>query len=236
MPGHSDWTADLTADVGTHLGVDPASDTCRVKGLHTSGALTVELAEDQALQWTCPRDHAGLRHWEKFVFLLGLSATTATMRVPIGPIRENPQSRALLLDVMREVVAVGRAHGVPLAEDYAEQRLEFADDVSADMTSSMYHDLERGTDWRCDGCRAVSSNSSGVSNTGSVEPSPKPQTIRSAAVGISSVLAQITVGREEQRGAIERPAVTLHDADHQVQRVLRSDRGEPVDRRTGNID
>jgi 2-dehydropantoate 2-reductase len=82
--------------------------------------------------------------WEKFVFLIGLSATTATMRVPIGAIRENPQSRAFLLDVMREVVAVGRAHGVPLPDDYADQRLEFADGVSPDMTSSMYHDLERG--------------------------------------------------------------------------------------------
>ena len=82
--------------------------------------------------------------WEKFVFLIGLSATTTTMRLPIGPIRENPQSRGLLLDLMREVVAVGRAHGVPLPEDYAEQRLEFADSVSAEMTSSMHHDLERG--------------------------------------------------------------------------------------------
>jgi len=82
--------------------------------------------------------------WEKFVFLVGLSATTTTMCVPIGPIRDNPQSRSLLLDLMREVVAVGRAHGVPLAEGYAEKRLEFADGVSAEMTSSMYHDLERG--------------------------------------------------------------------------------------------
>jgi 2-dehydropantoate 2-reductase len=82
--------------------------------------------------------------WEKFVFLVGLSATTATMRVPIGPIREHPQTRAFLLDVMREVVAVGRAHGVPLPEDYAEQRLSFADGVAPEMTSSMYHDLERG--------------------------------------------------------------------------------------------
>jgi 2-dehydropantoate 2-reductase len=83
--------------------------------------------------------------WEKFVFLVGLSATTTTMRVPIGPIRENPQSRGLLLDLMREVVAVGRAQGVPLPEDYAEQRLEFVDTVSAKMTSSMHHDLERGS-------------------------------------------------------------------------------------------
>ena len=45
---------------------------------------------------------------------------------------------------MREVVAVGRAHGVPLPENYAEHRLEFADGVSPDMTSSMHHDLARG--------------------------------------------------------------------------------------------
>jgi len=82
--------------------------------------------------------------WEKFVFLVGLSATTTTMRVPVGPIRSNPQSRAFLLDLMREVVAVGRAQGVPLPEDYAERRLEFADGVSPEMTSSMHHDLERG--------------------------------------------------------------------------------------------
>jgi 2-dehydropantoate 2-reductase len=82
--------------------------------------------------------------WEKFVFLVGLSATTATMRLPIGPIRAHPQSRAFLLDLMREVVAVGRAQEVPLPEDYAVQRLDFADSVAPDMTSSMHHDLERG--------------------------------------------------------------------------------------------
>ena len=81
--------------------------------------------------------------WQKFVFLVGLSGTTTTMRSRIGPIRANPQTRAFLLDVMREVVAVGRAHGVDLEKDYAEQRLTFADGVAYDMTSSMHHDLER---------------------------------------------------------------------------------------------
>jgi 2-dehydropantoate 2-reductase len=82
--------------------------------------------------------------WEKYTFLVGLSGTTATMRSPIGAIRTNPQTRAFLLDLMKEVVAVGRAHGVALPEDYAEERLRFADSVSPDMTSSMRHDLERG--------------------------------------------------------------------------------------------
>jgi 2-dehydropantoate 2-reductase len=82
--------------------------------------------------------------WEKYVFLVGLSGTTATMRSPIGPIRSNQQTRAFLLDLMKETVSVGRAHGVRLPEDYAEQRLAFADSVAPDMSSSMHHDLEQG--------------------------------------------------------------------------------------------
>jgi 2-dehydropantoate 2-reductase len=82
--------------------------------------------------------------WQKYVFLVGLSGTTTTMRTTIGPIRSNPQTRAFLEDVMREVVAVGRAHGVDLAEDFAATAMQRADSVAADMTSSMHHDLERG--------------------------------------------------------------------------------------------
>jgi 2-dehydropantoate 2-reductase len=82
--------------------------------------------------------------WEKYVFLVGLSGTTATMRSTLGPIRSNPRTRAFLLELMRETVTVGRAHRVTLPEDYAEQRLAFADTLASDMTSSLHHDLEHG--------------------------------------------------------------------------------------------
>jgi|SRR5215469_3600042 len=82
--------------------------------------------------------------WEKFVFLVGLSATTATIRQPIGAIRSNAQTRGFLLDVMRETVNVGRARGVVLPENYADKRLEFCDSLPAEMTASMYQDLLRG--------------------------------------------------------------------------------------------
>lgn len=89
--------------------------------------------------------------WEKFVFLVGLSATTSGVRRPVGVVRANETSRALLLDVMREVVAVGRARGVDLAPDFPENRLAFIDTLPAAMTSSMHGDLERGSrlevDW-----------------------------------------------------------------------------------------
>jgi 2-dehydropantoate 2-reductase len=82
--------------------------------------------------------------WEKFVFLVGLSSVTATMRAPIAPILAHPQARALFLDIMRETVAVGRSLGVNLPADYAEQRLDFAATVPPNMTSSLHHDLEAG--------------------------------------------------------------------------------------------
>jgi 2-dehydropantoate 2-reductase len=82
--------------------------------------------------------------WEKYCFLVGLSGATTSIRLPLGPIRSNPRTRQFLLDLMRETVAVGRALGVNLPEDYAEQRLAFADGLPLDMTSSMHHDLQRG--------------------------------------------------------------------------------------------
>jgi 2-dehydropantoate 2-reductase len=82
--------------------------------------------------------------WQKFVFLAGMAAVTASTRKPLGPVRSNPMTRQFFLDLMREVVAVGRAHGVAIPEDFAEQRLAFADTLHADMTASMHHDLEQG--------------------------------------------------------------------------------------------
>jgi len=89
-------------------------------------------------------DHIRRTLWEKFVFLIGLSGTTATARVPIGTIRSHPRSRAFLHDLMDEAVQVARAEGVPLPADYATERLAFCDQLPAAMTSSMHHDLQRG--------------------------------------------------------------------------------------------
>jgi 2-dehydropantoate 2-reductase len=82
--------------------------------------------------------------WHKFIFLTGMSSVTSLTRLPIGKVRAEPESRALLLNVMREVVAVGRKKGIALDADFAEQQLGFIDGLPATMTTSMHHDLERG--------------------------------------------------------------------------------------------
>lgn len=82
--------------------------------------------------------------WQKFVFLASVAGATTSMRAPIGAIRDNPLTRQFLLDLMKEIVAVGRARGIALAPDFAEQRMSFADSLPASMIASMYHDLQTG--------------------------------------------------------------------------------------------
>ena len=66
------------------------------------------------------------------------------MRSTIGPIRANPHARQFALDLMKEVVAVGRAKGVALDPDFAEQRFGHINAMSPDMRASMSLDLELG--------------------------------------------------------------------------------------------
>jgi 2-dehydropantoate 2-reductase len=82
--------------------------------------------------------------WEKYVALVAMSGATTATRHNIGPIRSNPLTREFLIDLAREVVAVGRAHGVNLPADYAEQRIQFFDAWPPDMTTSMHHDIQNG--------------------------------------------------------------------------------------------
>jgi len=108
----------------------------RVEALHNAmlqAGITAEVSRD--IERTI---------WEKFIFLVGLSATTTLLRTTLGPVREDSDSREFLLNVMRETVAVGRAKGIDLADDYAQNRLVFVDGLPVDMTSSMHHDLEAG--------------------------------------------------------------------------------------------
>ncbi len=82
--------------------------------------------------------------WEKFVFLAAHSAVTAVTRETIGALRARPETRALMRDAMEEVVALARAEGVMIAEDFVEERMRFLDSLPADGRASMAKDLLRG--------------------------------------------------------------------------------------------
>jgi 2-dehydropantoate 2-reductase len=82
--------------------------------------------------------------WEKYVFLVAASAMTSLTRLPLGAIREDPDTRALTKQIMSEVVAVGKAKAVNLDSDLADKLLERLDGMPREMVASMLGDLERG--------------------------------------------------------------------------------------------
>ena len=85
-----------------------------------------------------------LELWQKFVVIVTMSSITSAMRSTIGPIRANPYARQFAADLMKEVVAVGRARGIALEPDFAEKRFAHIDGMSPDMRASMSLDLELG--------------------------------------------------------------------------------------------
>ena len=122
-----------------------------LNGARTARGERLMAALDEAGIDATIADDIGKTIWNKFIFLVGLSALTSVTRKTIGPVREDPDCRALLVRVLAETVAVARAHGIALDADSEAERLAFLDNLPAAMTSSMAGDLARGNrlelDW-----------------------------------------------------------------------------------------
>jgi 2-dehydropantoate 2-reductase len=82
--------------------------------------------------------------WEKFIFLVSLSGFTGAARLPIGPVREDPVTRARFLDGCREVERLARAEGVNVAADIIERIGSYVDGIPGSMRSSLLIDLMQG--------------------------------------------------------------------------------------------
>jgi 2-dehydropantoate 2-reductase len=112
----------------------------------TSSARVADLAaalEAAGVQHTASAD---IRReiWDKMVFLSTFAGLTSLIRLPIGPIRSDPESRALLRDGLAEALAVAQAAGAGLPGDLVDQILERIDRLPFEMKSSMLQDLEAG--------------------------------------------------------------------------------------------
>jgi 2-dehydropantoate 2-reductase len=92
-----------------------------------------------------------VERWKKFVFLVTMSAATSSTRLPIGKVLADEDTKNFFLGVMREVIAVGKAKGIPLPADLIDEGIRFVQGAPPGMKASMAHDLERGNrlelDW-----------------------------------------------------------------------------------------
>ena len=89
-------------------------------------------------------DSISLTIWDKFLWLVGASALNCVTRQPFGPVREDPDTRALLRQIMEEVMFVANAKRIPLTHENIETRLDYIDSLPGQAKVSMALDLERG--------------------------------------------------------------------------------------------
>lgn len=82
--------------------------------------------------------------WEKFIILVAASGVCAATRLPIGPLREDPDIAPLFEEAMREVVAVGTACGVQFPPDVLEPWRVLLRGVPPDWIPSMAVDIRAG--------------------------------------------------------------------------------------------
>ena len=79
--------------------------------------------------------------WAKFALLAPMSGLTALTRGPIGPLRANAKSRALLQAAVDETVALGVALKTGLVPEDAARTMKVIDGLPPEMMASMAHDL-----------------------------------------------------------------------------------------------
>jgi 2-dehydropantoate 2-reductase len=82
--------------------------------------------------------------WEKFIFLVSLAGFTGATRLPIGPLWADPFIQQQFLNGCREVEALARAEGVPVAADRIEQIKAYVAAIPGTMRSSLLIDLAQG--------------------------------------------------------------------------------------------
>jgi len=82
--------------------------------------------------------------WEKFIFLVSLAAFTGAARLPIGPLWSDPMIRERFLEGSREIEALARAEGVPVADDVVDRIDKYVEGIPGSMRSSLLIDLSQG--------------------------------------------------------------------------------------------
>lgn len=114
-----------------------------------SGPVPAQLEE---LRTLCERagfkgvlsDHIMVDIWTKFARLSVFSGITSATRAAIGPVRQDPDLRALVETALHESIMVGRARQIPLSHSIFPDAMRGFDAMPPHARSSMLEDLERG--------------------------------------------------------------------------------------------
>ncbi|HZM73255.1 MAG TPA: 2-dehydropantoate 2-reductase [Candidatus Polarisedimenticolia bacterium] len=103
----------------------------------------VELARSGGVDASASSD-VRVAKWEKYTLLVAFSAVSAGTQLPLGDIRRSAAAVEMLRAVMHEAWQVGRALGVPLADDLVERQSALVLKQNDNEGTSLRHDLLTG--------------------------------------------------------------------------------------------
>jgi 2-dehydropantoate 2-reductase len=89
-------------------------------------------------------DDARISLWEKMALMCAMAGLTTLHQRPMGELLSDVATRREFETIVREAEAVARARGVPLADDFASQRIAYAERIDGSAMSSMSRDFARG--------------------------------------------------------------------------------------------
>jgi 2-dehydropantoate 2-reductase len=82
--------------------------------------------------------------WEKFIFVAPYGGIGAVSRATAGVLRSLPETRGMLMQGMREILAIARSRRISLAATIVEKSMGLIDSLAADATTSLQRDISNG--------------------------------------------------------------------------------------------
>ena len=82
--------------------------------------------------------------WSKWLFITALAGTTCAAHTGLADLLAVPESRLLVVEVLREIYSLGRKLGVNLDSDVVEKTLHYMETEASSLKASMQKDMELG--------------------------------------------------------------------------------------------
>jgi len=132
-PGVVAHTGSLGRIVFGELSGETTQRAIRILGEFQQAAINAELS-----------DNISRVLWEKFLFICGVHGVSTLCRAPLGLVLSCPETRELLIGVMREVEELAKKKGVALSDQAANEAISLVESYKKQFKCSMLRDLE----WR----------------------------------------------------------------------------------------
>ncbi|TFJ91388.1 ketopantoate reductase family protein [Lentibacillus salicampi] len=82
--------------------------------------------------------------WKKYMFITALSGVTTAANLPIGPVREHPETFHIAEMILREMQTLAKEYGADITDADVDSAIKNVHALDPEATSSMHKDRRKG--------------------------------------------------------------------------------------------